>query len=162
MPDAQKLPVSYEDVGLDLGVSHLATMSNGEVIDHPRYYRKAEKQLARRQQSLARKKRGSHRREKAKRLVAKAHRKIRNQRKDFLHKESRKLVNRYQVIVFEDLQTTNITKAPKPKPDEDGKYLPNGASAKAGLNKSILDAGWGMFVAMTSYKAALLQGSNMI
>lgn len=139
MPDAQKLPVSYEDVGLDLGVSHLATMSNGEVIDHPRYYRKAEKQLARRQQSLARKKRGSHRREKAKRLV-----------------------NRYQVIVFEDLQTTNITKAPKPKPDEDGKYLPNGASAKAGLNKSILDAGWGMFVAMTSYKAALLQGSNMI
>jgi putative transposase len=152
--DAEKLPVSYEDVGIDLGVTHLATMSNGETIDHPRHYRKAEKQLARRQQALSRKKRGSHRREKARKLVAKAHRKIANQRKDFLHKASRQLVNRYQVMVFEDLQTANITKAPKPRCDEDGKYLPNGASAKAGLNKSILDAGWGMLVAMTSYKAA--------
>ncbi|HEX4207229.1 MAG TPA: transposase, partial [Ktedonobacteraceae bacterium] len=61
----------------------------------------------------------------------------------------------YQLIVFEDLQTANITKAPKPKQDEaTGVYLPNGKASKAGLNKRMLDAGWGMFVAMCTQKAA--------
>ena len=106
------------------------------------------------QKSLARKKRGSHRRQKAVKQVARAHRKVRNQRKDFLHKESRKLVNRYQVIVFEDLQPANLVRRPKPKQDETGKYLPNGASAKGGLNKSISDAGWAEFVGMCTSKAA--------
>src|SRR5207245_1360179 len=56
---------------------------------------------------------------------------------------------------FEDLQIANLVKAPKPKQDETtGKYLPNGASAKAGLTKSILDAGWGIFIEMTRAKAA--------
>jgi putative transposase len=136
--EPKKLPVSYEEVGIDLGVTHLATLSNGEMIEHPRYYRKAEKNLEKRQQSVLRKKRGSHRRAKVGKLVGKAHRKIARQRRDFLHKESRKLVDRYQVMVFEDLQTCNLTKKPKPKQDENGKYLPNGAAAKGGLNKSIL------------------------
>jgi putative transposase len=65
------------------------------------------------------------------------------------------LVDRYQVIVFENIQTRNLTRRPKPKQDEaTGQYLPNGASAKGGLNKSILDAGWGTFVSMCSVKAA--------
>lgn len=128
----KKLEVSYEDVGIDLGVTHLATLSNGEMIEHPRYYRKAKKVLERRQQALSRKKRGSHRREKARRLVARAHRKARNQRRDFLHKQSRNLVNRYQVLVFEDIKPSNLSKRPKPKQDENGKYLPNGAAAKGG------------------------------
>jgi putative transposase len=152
--DAENLPLSYEDVGIDLGVSHLATLSNGEMVEHPRYLRKGKATLKRRQQSLARKKRGSHRRDKAKKLIGKAHRKIANQRRDFLHKESRKLVDRYQVIVFEDIQTANLTKKPKAKKDETTEqYLPNGAAAKGGLNKSILDAGWGMFVDMCTSKA---------
>jgi putative transposase len=151
----EKLPVSYEDVGIDLGVSHLATLSNGKMIEHPRHYRRGEKQLAKCQQSLDRKKKGSHRRKKAGRAVAKAHRKIARQRRDFLHKASRKLVNTYQVIVFEDIQIGNLTKKPKPKKDEaTGQYLPNGAASKGGLNKSILDAGWGMFMSMCSVKAA--------
>jgi putative transposase len=149
------LPVSYEDVGIDLGVTHLATLSNGEMIEHPRYYRRAKKTLEKRQQALSRKKKGSHRRERAKKLIGKAHRKIANQRRDFHHKQSRKLINRYQVIVFEDLHIGNLTRRPKPKQDEEtGQYLPNGAAAKGGLNKSILDAGWGMFVGMCSSKAA--------
>jgi len=58
------------------------------------------------------------------------------------------------VIVFEDIQIGNLTRAPKAKQDETtGQYLPNGAAAKGGLNKSILDAGWGMFVGMCSAKA---------
>lgn len=150
----EPLPTSYEDVGIDLGVTHLAALSNGEFIDHPRFFRKAEKKLAKAQQTLSRNKRGSHRRKKAVQRVAQCHRKIANQRKDFQHKASRKLVNQYQVIVFEDLQTKNLTKAPAPKQDEQGTYLPNGATAKAGLNKSILDAGWSTLTEMVSAKAA--------
>jgi putative transposase len=151
----EPLLVSYEDVGIDLGVTHFAALSDGTFIEHPRYFRRSEKKLKQAQQALSRKKRGSHRRAKASRQVAKHHRKIRNQRQDFHHKASHKLFKRYQVIVFENLQTKNLTRRPKPKKDEaTGEYLPNGASAKAGLNKSILDAGWSTFTEMVSVKAA--------
>ncbi|MFL5703869.1 MAG: RNA-guided endonuclease InsQ/TnpB family protein [Ktedonobacteraceae bacterium] len=150
----EKLPLSDEDVGIDLGVTHLATLSNGEMLDHPRYYRQAKKILEQRQQALSRKKRGSHRRDTARKLVAKAHRKIATQRKDFQHKASKKLIERYQLLVFEDIKTDNLTRKPKPKQDQTGHYLPNGAAAKGGLNTSILDAGWGTFVQMCTYKAA--------
>jgi putative transposase len=128
----EPLPTSYEDVGIDLGVTHFAALSNGEFIDHPRSLRHAENKLAKAQQALSRKQHGSHKRKKAVQRVAKCHRKIANQRKDFQHKASRKLVNQYQLIVFEDLQVKNLTKAPAPKQDENGKYVPNGAAAKAG------------------------------
>jgi putative transposase len=152
--EAESLPVSYEDVGIDLGLLHFATLSTGETIENPRYFRKAAKKLEKVQQVLARKKRGSRRRTKAKRSVSKAHRKVSNQRADFLHKESRKLVNTYGLIVFEELAPANMSRRAKPKQDENGTYLPNGGSAKSGLNKSINDAGWGQFVSMCSYKAA--------
>jgi putative transposase len=148
------LPESDEAVGIDLGLLHFATLSTGETIENPRYYRKGEKRLVKLQQALARKKRGSQRRKKAVKAVAKAQRKVRNQRADFLHKESRKLVNAYGLIVFEELQPATMSKRAKPKQDEHGTYLPNGASAKSGLNKSIQDAGWGLFVQCCTYKAA--------
>lgn len=151
----EPLLISYEDVGIDLGVTHFAALSDGTFIEAPRHYRKSEKKLKKLQESLSRKKRGSHRRARTVKRVAAAHRKIRNQRRDLAHKASRKLVNRYQVIVFEDLKTANLVKRPKPKQDEEtGQYLPNGASAKAGLNKSISDAGWSQFVELCTYKAA--------
>jgi putative transposase len=152
--DQRPLPESNEAVGIDLGLLHFATLSTGETIENPRYYRKGEKKREKLQQALSRKKRGSHRRKKAVKAVAKVHRKVSNQRADFLHKESRKLVNAYGVIVFEELQPANMSKRPKPKQDENGTYLPNGAAAKSGLNKSIQDAGWSQFVQYCSYKAA--------
>jgi putative transposase len=151
--DRKKLPYTDLAIGLDLGLLHFATDSNGQTIDNPRYLRKAEQKLKRLQETLSRKKRGSKRRKKAAKRVGKAHRKVRNQRRDFLHKESRILVDTFETIVFEDLAPANLSKRPKAKQDENGKYLPNGASAKAGLNKSIQDAGWSMFVAMCRYKA---------
>jgi putative transposase len=62
-------------------------------------------------------------------------------------------VNTYGMMVFEELQPANMSKRPKPKQAEDGAYLPNGAAAKGGLNKSILDAGWGQFQQFCVYKA---------
>ncbi len=153
--EPEPLPPSVEDVGIDLGITHFTALSNGEFIASPRHYRKAEKKLKKVQEALSRKKRGSHRHKKAVQAVARVHRKVRNQRRDFAHKASRKLVNRYQTIVLEELQTKNLVKRPKPKQDEEtGQYLPNGASAKGGLNKSISDAGWGMFTEMLCVKAA--------
>lgn len=150
----EPLHVSDEAVGIDLGLLHFATLSTGETIENPRHFRKAEKKLAKHQQALSHKKRGSRRRRKAVKLIAKTHRKVANQRRDFLHKHSRKLVNTYGTIVFEALHLAIMSKRPKPKQAEDGTYLPNGAAAKAGLNKSILDAGWGQFQQMCTYKAA--------
>lgn len=124
------------------------------MIEHPRYSRRAKKKLEQAHQKVSRGKKGSHRRNKAKKQLGKAHRKVANQRRDFLHKESRKLVNQYQVMVFEDIKVSNLVRKPQAKQDEEtGKSLPNGAAAKGGLNTSILDAGWGIFVSMCSSKA---------
>jgi putative transposase len=154
--EEEPLPPSTEEVGIDLGLLHFATLSTGETIENSRLYRKGQKRLKLLQQAKDRKKRGSRRRKRAALALAKAHRKVRNQRRDFQHKAARSLVNRFGLIVFEDLQITNMSKAPAPKPDPDkeGAYLPNGASAKAGLNTSILDAGWGQFQAICVAKAA--------
>ena len=148
-------------VGIDVGLEHFTTLSSGERIPNPRHLRTSAAVLARRQQALSRKPRGSKRRKKAKLLLAKAHRKIRNQRRDFHHKTARTLVNSHSLIAVEALQIANLTKRPKPKVDAEQTqvagetvYAHNGATAKAGLNKSIHDAGWGTFIGMLHSKAA--------
>lgn len=77
--------------------------------------------------------------------VAALHGKVRRQRLDHAHKTALTLVREYDFIAHEDLKIRNMRKAPTPKPDPDkpGSFLPNGAAAKAGLNRSIADAGWG-------------------
>src|SRR5262249_18376246 len=137
-----------------MGLKHFMTNSNGDVVDHPRFFRKSHGRLKKSQQRLAKKKRGSNRRKKAVSLVAKAYKKVANQRRDFHHKQARILVDTFETIVFEDLSLHFMVKRPKPKQDENGAYLPNGVAAKSGLNKSILDAGWANFIELVEHKAA--------
>lgn len=145
---------SEEAIGIDLGINSFAALSDGTFIENPRIYRNAEEEIKAAHQKIARRKKGSHRRARAKKELSRLYRKARNKRRDFLHKESHKLTRQYGTLVFEDLHIDNMTKAPEPKQDENGKYLPNGAAAKGGLNKSILDASWGAFVIICSHKAA--------
>jgi putative transposase len=145
---------STEEVGIDLGLKSYAVLSNGVVIDNPRIYRATEEQIKQAHKKLSRCKRGSHRRNRAKRELSRLYRKTRHRRQDFLHKTSRRLVNEYGTLVFEDLQIKNMSAAPKPKKDEEtGTFLPNGAAAKGGLNKSILDAAWGTLTRLCTSKA---------
>ncbi len=149
-----KQPLTDIAIGIDMGLKHFMTTSLGDTVEDPRFFRTSHGRLKKAQQHLAKKKKGSNRRAKAVKRVATAHRKIRNQRKDFQQKESRLLVDTFETIVFEDLSIHHMVKRPKPKQEVNGNYLPNGAAAKGGLNKSILDAGWGTFIDLVKHKAA--------
>jgi putative transposase len=149
------LPATGRQAGIDVGIVSFATTSDGTHLDNPRWGRAAADKLAAAQQRLARAKRGSKNRDRKRGTVAARHRKIANQRKDFHHKEARALVAEYDLLVVEDLQVANMLRRAKPVPDPDnpGQYLPNGAAAKTGLNRSISDAGWGLFVSILRAKA---------
>lgn len=149
------LPKTGAVVGIDLatGPNGLAYTSFGERIDNPTYGKASLSRLAEANRALSRTERGSNRRRKARERVAGVHRKIRNQRHDYLHKAALNLVGAYDVIVAEDLGIHRMTRRAAPRPDGAGGYLPNGGSSKTGLNRSILDAGWGIFLSMICAKA---------
>ncbi|WP_259453565.1 RNA-guided endonuclease InsQ/TnpB family protein, partial [Streptomyces ginkgonis] len=87
--------------------------------------------------------------------VAELHRKVRRRRTDHAHKTALALVRDYDRIGHERLNIANMVRTPKPKPDPErpGAFLPNGAASKAGLNRSILDTGWGVFLGILAHKA---------
>jgi len=97
-------------VGVDVGLKSLLTLHTGDTIANPRWLRNSEKKVAKEQRRQARKQKGSNNRHKQNKKVAQLHRKIRNQRKDFHHKLSRKLVDTYDLIVYENLKITNMVK----------------------------------------------------
>jgi putative transposase len=149
------LPATGRPAGIDVGIASFATTSHGERIDNPRWGRAAAEKLAAAQQRLARAERRSKNRGRKREAVAARHRKIANQRKDFHHKQARTLIERYDLLVVEDLKIANMLRRAKPVPDPNnpGHYLANGARAKSGLSRSISDAGWGRFVSVLRAKA---------
>jgi putative transposase len=140
-------------VGIDMGVASFLTTSDGTHVLNPRHLAAATGRLVAAQRDLARKKRQSNRRRKAVAKVAKLHGKVRRQRRDHAHKTALALIRGHDLIAHEKLRVTNMTARPKPRPDGTGGHDPNGAAAKAGLNKSILDAGWGIFLCILTAKA---------
>jgi putative transposase len=141
--------------GIDVGVVTYATLSDGTAVANPRWARQQAGRLEVAQQRLQRAKRGSNNRVARPEAVAARHRKIANRRKDFHHKQAGELAARYDLLVVEDLKIANMLRRAKPKPDPDHpeQFLPNGARAKSGLNRSISDAGWGQFVSILRAKA---------
>jgi putative transposase len=152
---ANPLPDSGRNAGIDMGIISFATTSDGEHMNNPRWSRGAGDKLAAAQRRLSRTKRGSNNRRRWRETVATRYRKIASQRKDFHHKQARKLVEQYDLIVVEDLAIANMLRRAKPVPDPEkpGAFLNNGARVKSGLNRSISDAGWGQFVSILRAKA---------
>jgi putative transposase len=122
-------------VGIDVGLESFATLSNGEKIANPKFFRDEEKELARVQRRLSKAPKGTPERKAALKVVERVHERIANKRYEFAHQVSRDLVNRFGLIAFEDLNIKNM--------------LQNHC-----LAKSISDVAWNMLVTVTSYKAA--------
>jgi putative transposase len=131
--DLKPLPVSSAEIGIDVGLESFAALSDGPEIDNPEHLKHGLRRLRRAQRKLARRKRGSNRHHKARLLVAKAHRTIRNRRNAFHHDTSRWLVNRYGVIAVEDLNIKGLSRGMLARPAN--------------------DAGWNSFFQKLSYKA---------
>ena len=123
-------------VGIDLGLTHFAIVSDGNKVskyDNSKHLAKHEKNLKRKQQKLAKKQKGSSSRHKYRKVVARVYERVTNSRLDFLHKLSRKLVNENQVVVVENLHVKGMVR-------------------NHNLAKAISDVGWGMFVNFLAYK----------
>lgn len=133
--EAVAIPASEEQVGIDVGLTTFATLSTGEEIANPRFFRKGEKDLARAHRRLSKTEKGSHARARRRKVVARKHERIANQRRNFAHQQSRRIVNRFGTIAVEDIHV--------------GRMIHTNC-----LRKSIYDAAWSDFLSLLAYKAA--------
>lgn len=134
---------SSGSVGIDLGLTYFATLSNGTKIDNPRYFTKYQKRLRRAQQSFSRKQKVSKNKTKAGHYVAKIHEKISNSRDDFIHKTTTDLVNKYKVIGIETLKPKNMVR-------------------NKNLSKAISDVSWGKFKETLLQKVVATTDSTLV
>jgi putative transposase len=147
--EAEPLPPTGRGVGVDVGVARFLTTSDGQVVRNPRFLATAQAQITHLQRRKERTRLGSGNRRRLRRALAKEWRKVRNQRRDFHHKTARSLVNSYEVLALENLHINNLTLSARGTVEEPGRMV----AQKTGLNRSILDAGWGQFISILVAKA---------
>ncbi len=144
-----KHPHARKAIGLDLGIAVAVADSDGGFVENPKYFKQSKQKLGRAQRRLARKTKGSNRRAKAKDRVAHVHRKIRNQRRHWQHQLTHSYTKSHGRVVVEALQVRNMMRSAKGTVENPGKNV----RAKAGLNRSISDVGWGEIRRQLTYKA---------
>jgi putative transposase len=137
-------------VGIDMGIAHFATMSDGTYIAPLNSFKKHEQRLAKYQRRMARKVKGSSNWKKAKARVQRIHARAADARADFLHKASNTISKNHAMVAVEDLQVRNMSRSASGSAEAPGRNV----SAKSALNRSILDQGWGAFRRQLEYKTA--------
>jgi putative transposase len=147
--EVNPLPPAGRSVGVDVGVARFLTTSDGEIIANPRFLKAAQGRIVDLQRRKERARPGSGNRRRLRRALAKEWRRLRNQRRDFHHKTVRGLVDDNDAIALEDLHVDNLTASARGTLEAPGRNV----AAKAGLNRSILDAGWGQFTSILVAKA---------
>ncbi len=141
-------------LGIDAGLEYFVACSDGTMIQPPKFFRKAEDQLAKLQIKRELRPKGGKARRKLNSRVARLHQRVARQRRQWHFEVALKLVEKSTVIFVEDLKVANMSRRNKPKQDEDGTFLPNGQAAVAGRNKSFADAGIaGFLTEILPYKA---------
>jgi len=149
-------------LGIDLGLNDFYYDSDGNSVKSPKSFRANEKSLANLQRKLSKTTKRTKKYSRLLKAIRKCHYRIKCQRNDFLHKTANKLLSISDVIVYEKLNVKNMIKRATPIKDPNSdEYLPNGASVKSGLNKSIADASWSKFLLFLQYKASIL-GKQLI
>lgn len=141
---------SSSAVGVDMGIAYFATLSTGEHLIGTNSFKQLSEKLAKSQRNLAKKVKFSANWQKQKAKITRLQTHIADTRKDFLHKTSTQLSKSHAMIVIEDLKISNMTRSSKGTIDNPGKKV----AQKSGLNRSILDQGWGEFRRQLEYKQA--------
>lgn len=144
----QPLPTATTDIGIDVGIARFATMSDESYIAPLNSFKKHQQRLARYQRRMSHKVKFSNNWKKAKAKVQKIHSTIANARKDFLHKTTTTISQNHALVCIEDLQVRNMSKSSKGNSEQHGKMV----KQKSGLNRAILDQGWGEFRRQLDYK----------
>jgi putative transposase len=142
------IPASISSIGIDVGIARFATMSDGSFVAPLNSFKKHQQRLAKYQRRMSRKVKFSRNWKKAKTQVQKIHTSIANARKDFLHKTTTTISQNHGLVCVEDLQVRNMSKSSKGMVETPGKKV----SQKSGLNRAILDQGWGEFRRQLDYK----------